>query len=182
MFDPITARIGLALEAMNAPLPTDTPELDVLFGHLRRAAGARERAATEQRIWAVWCSHQDEQAKRGLRDVMDSLEVGDLTGASETLNTLVERWPEWAEPWNKRATLHFLEDRDAASLDDIVRVLRCEPRHFGALSGLGQICLRTGHTISALLAFERVLVLDPGVEEVRDAVEVLRREARHSIH
>ena len=182
MFHPIATRIDLALAAMDAASPAASPELDALFNRLRSARGARERATTEQRIWAVWCSHEDEQAKRRMRDVVDALEIGDLTGAGEALDTLVEHWPDWAEAWNKRATLRFLEDRDADSLDDIARTLAREPRHFGALSGLGQICLRSGQLTSALFVFERVLSIDPGFEDVRDAVTMLRKETRHSIH
>ena len=181
MFDPIRTRIDLALVAMNAAPPAGR-ELDALFSRLRRADGERERATTERRIWSVWCSHEDQQAKRGLRDVMEALEIGDLTGAGETLDTLVERWPDWAEAYNKRATLHFLEDRDADSLDDIARTLEREPRHFGALGGLGQICLRSGQLTAALLVFERVLAIDPGLEDMRDMVLALRKETRHSIH
>ena len=182
MFDPIGTRIEFALTAMNALPPVDTPELDALFARLRTAPDARQRAATEHRIWLLWCAHRDNEATRRMRSVIDAFEVGDWTGARETLDALIDRWPEWAEAWNKRATLHFAEDRDADSLDDIARTLACEPRHFGALGGLGRICLRTGHATAALMAFERVLTIDPGLEDVRKTVQALRKETRHAVH
>ena len=181
MFDPITARIDLALAAMNAAPPANR-ELDALFNRLRRAHGERERATAEQRIWSFWCSHEDERATHDLQGAMAALQVGDLVGAGDALNDLVERWPDWAEAYNKRATVHFMEDRDVESLDDIVRTLEREPRHFGALGGLGQICLHNGQLTSALMVFERVLSIDPGLDEMHDMVVALRKETRHSIH
>ena len=180
MFDPIVARIDLALAAMNTD-PIANPELDALFARLRGAASDRERALTENRIWKHWYAHEDAEATDTMRTVMAALESGDWKGAQETLDSLVERWPDWAEGWNKRATLHFMEDREAESLEDIARTLEREPRHFGALSGLGQICLHAGEMTSALMAFERVLAIDPGLEDVQQAVKMLRKESRHAI-
>ena len=68
-----------------------------------------------------------------------AFETGDLTAADLEPNTMVKRWPRWAEAWHKRATLRFVEERDADSLDDIGRTLELEPRHFGALSGYQEL-------------------------------------------
>ena len=182
MFDPVASRIDLALAAMNAELPTDTPELDGLFAKLRTASDNTERRATTQRIWTVWCSHAEAAAADAMRTVVEAFDSGELDHVGETLNNMVDRWPDWAEAWNKRATLHFVADRHTESLDDIARTLEREPRHFGALSGLGQICLGHGDLTSALLAFERVLSIDPGVRDVRQAVDMLRKRAQPTIH
>ena len=182
MFDPVTSRIDLALVAMNAELPADTPELDALFAKLRTARENTERRATTQRIWSVWCSHAEAAAVDAMRTVVEAFDSGELDHVGETLDRMVDRWPDWAEAWNKRATLRFVEDRHTESLDDIVRTLEREPRHFGALSGLGQICLGHGDLTSALLAFERVLSIDPGVREVQQAVAMLRKRAQTTIH
>ena len=182
MFDPITSRIDLVLSAMNASLPVDTPELDELFERLRTTRNTRARSDVEQRIWAVWCSHEDNAAATAMKRVIDAFETGDLDTAAERLDDLIDRWPHWAEAWNKRATLRFSQDHDAGSLDDIARTLELEPRHFGALSGFGQICLRAGDYVSALLAFERVLAIDPNLPEVQKAVDLLRKQAQPTIH
>lgn len=182
MFDPVASRIDLALAAMNAELPADTPELDALFAKLRAAREDTERLATTQRIWSVWCFHADAAAADAMRSVVEAFDSGELDHVGVTLDGMVDRWPDWAEAWNKRATLRFVEDRHTESLDDIARTLEREPRHFGALSGLGQICLGHGDLISALLAFERVLSIDPGVREVRQAVDMLRKRAQPTIH
>ena len=102
--------------------------------------------------------------------------------AERALDRMVTEWPEWPEAWNKRATLRFTQERDAESLDDIGRTLALEPRHFGAISGLGQICLRAGDLTSALLAFEEALAINPHLYGVRQAVESLREKAPRTLH
>ncbi len=182
MFDPIRTRIDMALAAMASDPPADTPELDALFDRLREPTSTETRRATERRIWSIWCSHDDAEATAAMRQVIQSFEMGDLATTGETLDQLIDRWPGWAEPWNKRATLHFVQDRDAASLEDIARTLEREPRHFGALSGFGEICLRAGEITPALFAFERVLALDPSLKDVGKAVHLLRERASDEIH
>lgn len=179
MFDPIGTRINLALAAMNAPPPPGTPELDLLFAKL---ADARDRVDTQERIWTIWCSHPDDAAARAMHAAIRSLEGNDFDRAGKTLDRMVQRWPNWAEAWNKRATLHFLQDHDVESLSDIVDTLQREPRHFGALSGCGQICLRSGHMKPALLVFERVLELNPGEKSMRQTIEMIRKRVKITVH
>lgn len=167
---------------MNTPLPTNTPELDALFAKLASSQEDRARRETTHRIWSIWCSHEDVAAAETMRTVVEAFDTGELGRIGETLDAMVRRWPDWAEAWNKRATLHFVSDRHIESLDDIVRTLDREPRHFGALSGLGQICLGCGDLTSALLAFERVLAIDPGVRDVQQAVAMLKKRAQPTIH
>ena len=181
MLEPLRTRIQFALAAMNAEAPADTPELDALFRRLL-ADDADERRRATQRIWEIWCSHAEEAAVRAMRSAVNAMEKGKLRDAGVILDTMVGRWPEWAEAWNKRATLRFLEKRDGKSLDDIACTLEREPRHFGALGGFGQICLRAGDESSALLAFERLLTIDPHLGDVRKAVATLRGKVRHTIH
>ena len=180
MFDPIKTRISLALAAMHAPPPADTPELDVLFAKL--GAGGSDYAETEHRIWTIWCSHEDDIAAHEMLAAVRSLEGSDFISAGKTLDRMVSRWPNWAEAWNKRATLHFLEERDVDSLSDIVDTLQREPRHFGALAGFGEICMRSGDMESSLLAFERVLVLNPGAPKLRQTVENMRKKVERTVH
>lgn len=180
MFDPIGTRINLALAAMNAPPPSDTPELEALF--VKLGAAGRDRAETEQQIWTIWCAHEDDAAARAMHSAIRALNASDFVSAGKTLDGMIRRWPSWAEAWNKRATLRFLEDRDVDSLSDIVSTLQREPRHFGALSGFGQICLRSGYMKSALLAFERVLALNPGTRELIQAIEKIRKKVKQTVH
>ncbi len=117
-----------------------------------------------------------------MRGAITALETGDPTTADHELNMMVKRWPNWAEAWNKRATLRFVEERDADSLDDIGRTLELEPRHFGALSGFGQICLRARDISSALLVFEHAVAINPNMDSVRQVAEALRRQSPRTVH
>ena len=102
----------------------------------------------------------------------------DYPQAETRLSMLVNTWPGFAEGWNKRATLNFLRSRDKPSVRDIQQVLALEPRHFGALSGFGQICLRHGRLAHALSAFEAALAVHPHLASVKAAVDAVSAELR----
>ena len=110
--------------------------------------------------------------------VIGGLSQGRFDAAERLLDSLVRDYPDWAEAWNKRATLYFLLDRDDESVSDIEETLRLEPRHFGALGGFGQICLRRDEPVTARIAFEKALELNPQLEGVREIVHELGAEYR----
>ena len=180
--DPISLRIdGLLTILGAAPVPPST-ELAASFAALRDDRDPTVRAAAEARIWSLWCSHDEARATHAMQRAIEALGSGDVTEAGRVLNALVQEWPAWSEAWNKRATLRFIEGRDADSLDDIGKTLSLEPRHFGAVSGFAQICIRAGDLTAALTAFEHVLSINPHQEGARRAVEVLRRQAPRTLH
>jgi tetratricopeptide (TPR) repeat protein len=104
---------------------------------------------------------------------IEAMASGALQKAKPLLDHLVATYPDWAEAWNKRATLAFIEKRDAESLRDIAEALKVEPRHFGAISGFGDICLRHGRLNEARAAFQIALAINPHLEELRDILEGL---------
>jgi tetratricopeptide (TPR) repeat protein len=107
---------------------------------------------------------------------VDAMASGELDTARPLLDRLVAQYPGWAEAWNKRATLAFIEKRDADSFADITRALELEPRHFGAVSGFGQICLRHGHLNEARAAFQVALSLNPHLKGLRELISDLSPE------
>ena len=178
------AAILTAITAPGAPLPPagDQPVLADLFRALVTQRPARERAEAEDLIWALWTAHPDDGLSRRMNKAIGAMARRDLSGARAMLDALVLDAPRWAEAWNKRATLHFLEERDLDSVRDIERTLALEPRHFGAMSGLGQICLRCGDEVSALIAFQAALRVNPNLESVREGVAALERRLRRTMH
>jgi len=84
--------------------------------------------------------------------------------------------PDFAEAWNKRATVYFLIDDYAASIADIRQTLALEPRHFGALAGLGMIFQAMDRKNDAIQVFERALEINPQLDKVREALEELKKE------
>lgn len=158
------------------------PEVDRLFDALKCGNDGQADFDTEDRIWVLWCSHHEAEACERMERAIQAIARRDFPAAHETLDEMCGRWGSWAEVWNKRATLLFLEGRDAESLLDIDRTLSLEPRHFGALCGLGQIAIRQGEPHLALAAFDAALKVNPHLSGARAAAESLKRALRNERH
>jgi len=156
--------------------------LDDLFRRLAAAPGPREASEIEDLIWGVWMAHDDPEAEEALERATRAIGARELDEAEAILDTLVAAHPEYAEAWNKRATLYFLQDRHLESVADIRRTLELEPRHFGAICGFGQICLRRGDRAGALFAFLAALRIDPHLTSIRTAVGELAGETDGPAH
>jgi predicted Zn-dependent protease len=156
------------------PAPGTPRRLTVLFRDLSRPEPSREAEEIEDQIWALWMSHEDRTAEETMGAAVEAMASGGLKQARPLLDDLIEKHPDWAEAWNKRATLAYIENRDRDSLEDIRRTLELEPRHFGAISGFGQICLRNGHLNEARAAFQIALSVNPhmaGLHELLDDLD-----------
>jgi len=144
-----------------------------LFRDLRREAPLRDPDETMELIWAIWIDHSDESASHRMAAAVEAIAAGARDLAKPMLDALVSEHPDWAEAWNKRATLAFMERRDNDCMADIARALELEPRHFGAILGFAQICLRNKHVQEAKAAFEVALQLNPHIDGLRDVVDDL---------
>jgi len=156
--------------------------LDALFADLARAGGPVEASRIEGEIWAAWMSHDDATAEETLERATRAIGAGDHAEAEALLDELVASNPGYAEAWNKRATLYFRLGRDMESVADIQRTLELEPRHFGALCGFGQICLRHDERTGALFAFDAALKVNPHLGAVRAVFDELVTEERRKAH
>jgi tetratricopeptide (TPR) repeat protein len=152
----------------------DDPRLDELFGSLVEAPTAEEAQRIEAEIWSIWQDIDDSSSARLLRQGNAAMAKRVFPIAIVSFNRLVDRSPEFAEGWNRRATLHYLMGNDEASIRDIEQVLALEPRHFGALSGLGLIMLRNERPAAALRSFEAALEVHPYLPAARVHLERLR--------
>jgi len=171
---PVDPVFHLILEVSGrAPSPALPGGLGKLFQQLAEADPERPVEEIEDQIWALWGSHEDQVAEETLAAAVEAIASGELHKARPLLDHLVVEHPDWAEAWNKRATLAYIEKRDADSLLDIAQTLRLEPRHFGAISGFGNVCLRHGHLNEARVAFQIALGINPHMEELRDMLENL---------
>jgi tetratricopeptide (TPR) repeat protein len=155
------------------PGPEAPFRLTELFRELSETEPSRPAEEIEDLIWTIWASHEDREAEEAMGAAIDAMASGLLQEAQPLLDHLVSRYSGWAEAWNKRATLAYIEMRDADSLQDIRRTLELEPRHFGAVSGFGEICLRNGHLNEARAAFQVALSINPHLEGLRDVLEDL---------
>ena len=179
----IYATLSLMTELMrDADTYTSSSPLDELFRTLRESDNAHVSAESEDLIWALWCSHEDDSAHKSMQKAIGALTRQDFEEARTLLDGLVVSWPRWAEAWNKRATVAFLEEKYLESIEDIQRTLSLEPRHFGAASGFAQICLRVGDEHSALLAFDYALKVNPNLAAVRETADFLRSTIGLTLH
>ncbi len=145
--------------------------LDSLFEKLP-AADARDAKSIQQEISAILSSHGSPTLDLILERGRAALSEGDAETAIAHFSRLVDLAPDFTEAWNMRATAYYLEDRLGESAADIARVLALEPRHFGALWGLGLILERIGSDAKALKAFRAAVALNP---HLTDADETIRR-------
>ena len=143
-----------------------------------------EREAAAASLWAIWSRSGDAGIDAKLRRGTNLMDAGNLALALAQFDEIVRLKPDFAEGWNKRATVLYLMSRDAESLRDCDQVLRRNPQHFGALSGMAQIHLRGGDVEAALAAYERLMAITPHqpdgqetLRQLRDAVRSQRRAA-----
>jgi tetratricopeptide (TPR) repeat protein len=155
------------------PAGKSATRLNALFDDLKRSNPLRDPSETMELIWALWIAHRDARASHRMVAAVEAIAAGARDLAKPILDELVRDFPDWAEAWNKRATLAFIERRDGDSIEDITRTLELEPRHFGAILGFAQICLRHGRTLEAKAAFEIAMRLNPHIAGIRDIVEEL---------
>jgi tetratricopeptide (TPR) repeat protein len=147
--------------------------LDVLFSALKAAPDDATARQIEARIWAAWASTPSDAAALLAARAKTAMENQKLDVALSLLDAVVRLRPDYIEGWNRRATVYYLKNDYARSLDDIRQVLAREPRHFGALAGLGMIMQDLGDEKRALQAFRQALEVDPRLEKVPDMVKSL---------
>ena len=157
------------------PLRADEARLDDLFAALG-AADAPGWEAIEEQIWAEWSRSGSPAMDYLLDRGRSALGADDPQAAIEHLSALVENAPGFAEGWNARATAFFEADRLGLAMADIARALALEPRHFGALTGLGLILEETGDVAGALGAYRAALAIHPHRPDLREAVGRLEAE------
>jgi tetratricopeptide (TPR) repeat protein len=167
---------ALLLMAGSVLAGQDDPRLPDLFDQLRTAPSQGEGRAIEEMIWRVWLLGGDEDSNLLMKQGVLYMSRGELPLALAAFNGVVSHEPKLAEGWNKRATVYFLMGDFASSVEDIERTLALEPRHFGALSGLGQIYLALDKKAAALKAFDAALAINPHMPSVKEAAEDLRKE------
>ena len=143
------------------PAATLPSRLDELFDRLLACPGPAEAVPIENAIWNAWMYDSHEGAELALDRATSDIAAQRYDIAETRLARLVRARPDFSEAWNKRATLFYILERDEESLADIYRTLALEPRHFGALCGLGEICLERGDRDGALLAFRAALRVNP---------------------
>src|SRR5258707_37028 len=150
-----------------------TRGLDFLFGALKAAPDEASAKHVEARIWAVWMQTPSDTAALLMLRAKAAMDAQKTDVALKLLDAVVKLRPDYIEGWNRRATLYYLKNDYAHSLEDIQQVLIREPRHFGALAGLGMIMQDLGDEKRALDGFLKALAIKPHLDKVPELVKSL---------
>ena len=150
-----------------------TKGLDFLFGALKAAPDETSARHVEARIWAMWMQTPSDTAALLMSRAKTAMDAQKTDVALKLLDALIKLRPDYTEAWNRRATLYYVKNDYARSLQDIQQVLAREPRHFGALAGLGMIMQEVGDDKRALEAFRKALAINPHLEKVPELVKTL---------
>ena len=148
--------------------------LDFLFGALKLAPDDVTAKAIEERIWALWIASRSDTTTILMSRVQAAIEAKDLDLAIKLLDAIVKIKPKYVEAWNRRATIYYMKKDYGRALADIREVLRREPRHFGALSGLGLIMQDIGDDEQALEVYRRALAIHPRLQRIPELVKELQ--------
>jgi tetratricopeptide (TPR) repeat protein len=150
-----------------------TRGLDFLFGALKAAPDEDSAKHVEARIWALWTQTTSDTTSLLMQRAKAAMDAKQMDVALKLLDAVVKLRPDYVEGWNRRATVYYLQNDYTRSLEDIQQVLVREPRHFGALAGLGMIMQELGDDKRALDAFRKALAVNPHLDKVPELVKSL---------
>ncbi|MGH6840315.1 MAG: tetratricopeptide repeat protein, partial [Methylocella sp.] len=171
-----SARLKQALAPKPAPEAKRKQLLDGLFDRLRKAGDQGDARRIAALIERVWLNSYSDTANLLMQRAIVSMQAGDYPLALSLFDKLVAWEPDWAEAWNQRATMRFLTGDADGAMADISEVVKLEPRHFGALAGMGMILQGEGLDKSALKIFKKALGIYPLEPNIQKLVEKLTLE------
>jgi tetratricopeptide (TPR) repeat protein len=171
--------LGLVIGmAETARADQNDPRLEALFRELRVVTGYLRARTLEQQIWEIWTASSNPEINRLMDDGVTAMATQDYKTALADFTKVVAAAPDFAEGWNKRATVLYLVGDYEGSLADVDKTLALEPRHFGALSGLGLIKAAQERDQEAIDAFEKALAVNPHMPGVIANIEHLKQRLK----
>lgn len=168
--------LAIAAPAGGADARQNDARLDTLFARLHQTTNLQEAQAIQAAIWSIWFESGDDETDRLLARGNAAMGAGDFDVALLQFNAVVDKDPGLAEGWNRRATLYFMVGDYEASIRDIEKTLELEPRHFGALSGLGLVNIRLERFRAAIDAFRRALEVNPHMLGARQNIQTIEKQ------
>ena len=151
-------------------------QLNILFGKLKKINKIPIALEIEKKIWNIWLTHPtSEELTQLLAKGSDLMSMGKLELAYEIFSTVIDSDPNWAEGWNKRATVLYLMGRFKNSLNDIDEVLKLEKRHFGALAGQGLVQTKLKNYEKAIISYQAAQKIYPSMSAAKTMIPQLRQ-------
>jgi len=172
IFMMLASQVVIAQTTQSNSLPAfGTPERETtlaeLYDKLKNVKEPIEIQALERNIWRIWLHHGDPEIDKLMTDAQSARNEFDFKKAVSLTDKIIELAPEYAEGWNQRATLRYLQMSFEKSLEDVAEVLKREPKHFGALSGRALIRYRQGKPALAIQNLLKALEVNPHLREKR---------------
>ena len=177
--EPAVAAPG-TVPAEAAPEESRAVRIDTLIETLRATKDERAGRDAERALLELWLASGSDTVDLLMSWSLKAMENKNYALALDFLDRITIMKPDYAEGWNKRATVHFLLDDYGRSLADIARVLELEPRHFGALSGLALVFRGLEQNQRAIAAYRQALAIDPYLDDVRNALDELEAKTTGS--
>lgn len=158
------------------------PDLDKLFNQLKTAKSLDGARPIADQIWTIWTESDDQTINELMTEGMREVGNGNLSHGHDIFKEVTEHSPDFAEGWNKLATVNYMMGNIDASLENIEETLKHEPRHFGAISGRGLCYLKLSRWQSALIEFKAALDVHPWLLDARRNLKILEDNLKnHSI-
>jgi tetratricopeptide (TPR) repeat protein len=157
------------------------PRLNDLFGQLLVQTNNVALRRIESQIWEIWLAHPNPDVERLMQLGTASMNAQATADALLIFSQLTQSFPNYAEAWNKRATLYFLLGDLDASITDIEATLALEPRHFGALSGLGMVYIQRNELSKAKQAFEDLVAVHPNSPNAQANLDAVNESLRLNV-
>ena len=150
-------------------------KLDQLFDQLKKSKDVSVTFKIENKIWKIWLTHPiQEKLTTSLAIGSELMSKGELDSAYKIFSTIVESEPDWAEGWNKRATVLYLMGKYLDSLKDIEEVLKRESRHFGALSGQALVQIKLKNYEKAITSYQAAQKIYPFIRSAEIMIPQLQ--------
>ena len=171
IFKILIVSISLLFASKAALADQDDPRLNNLFKKLNETENQDEIRDLISDIWNIWYEVDDPKVIEYFEKGIQAMNLRNCPLAIRFFNNLIEEDPNFAEGWNKRATVHFMMGNFDQSMQDIIKTLELEPRHFGALDGMGLIFIHQGQFKQAIDVYDKMLEIFPFSVKTMDKKE-----------
>ena len=161
IFKILILSISLLFASKIALADQNDPRLNNLFKKLNETENQDEIRDLISDIWNIWYEVDDPKVIEYFEKGIQAMNLRNYPLAIRFFNNLIEEDPNFAEGWNKRATVHFMMGNYDQSMQDIIKTLELEPRHFGALDGMGLIFIHQGQFQQAIDVYDKMLEIFP---------------------
>ena len=171
----------LLLLSTSADADQNDARLAELFRSLKSTENVSKASVFESKIWHIWMEHHDPEVESAMFQGLEAMKLQLFEQAFGHFSLLIKLAPDYAEGWNKRATVLYLMGRFKESEADVLRTLELEPRHFGALSGQGLIRISLQDWTGAIYFLESALKINPHMHGVIMNLKYARQKQKESM-